>query len=109
MQDQDPAKIKMGKLEGTKDKTIQGTIVLAIDPDAGEVVFFKDIQMGDVSALKVYLAANRDLERSICLGELKQTSGSFRMSVPFGMDTTPYNTVVIQDKKSERDIAFAQL
>jgi hypothetical protein len=108
MQDQDPAKIKMGKLEGKGNRKLQGTVILAIDPDAGEVVFFKDL-VGNLPEATVYLTADGDMERSVCLGELKQTGMDFRLPVPFGMDTTPYNTVVVLDKKSEKNIAFAQL
>ncbi|MDY7014863.1 MAG: hypothetical protein SVX43_14915 [Cyanobacteriota bacterium] len=108
MQKQDPAKIKMGKLEGKGDTTLQGTVILAIDPEAGEVLFFKDV-VGELPESTVYLAAEGDRERSICLGELKKSSGNFRMPVPFGMDTTPYNTVLVLDKESEKDFAFARL
>ncbi|MBE9116741.1 hypothetical protein IQ249_12605 [Lusitaniella coriacea LEGE 07157] len=109
MSNQDPEKIKMGKLESQEEQRVRGTIVLGIDPDGGEAVHFKNLQIDDASESTVYLAADADLERSLCLGELKQSSGTFKMPVPFGTNTMPYNTVVIQDKSSEESIAVVYL
>lgn len=72
------------------------------------VVFFKNV-IGDIPESTVYLAADGNKERSVCLGDLKLNAGNHRMPVPFGMDTTPYNAVMVLDKKSEKEIAFVQL
>ncbi|MDY6781849.1 MAG: hypothetical protein SW833_04730 [Cyanobacteriota bacterium] len=108
MPNQDPGKIKMGNLEGKGDTTLQGTVILSVDPEGGEVVFFKNV-VGDLPESTVYLAADGNKEHSICLGELKLNAGNYRMPVPLGTNTSPYNTVLVLDKKSEKDIAFVQL
>lgn len=109
MGNQDPEKIKMGKLEGLEEPAVGGTIVLGIDPDGGEALHFRNLRMEGEPESTVYLAANEDLDRSLCLGDLTQHSGTFKMPIPMGTNTGPYNTVIIQDKSSEENLAVVRL
>lgn len=111
MPGQDPSKIKMGTIEEEeKDISMQGTVILGIDPDAGQVVFFRDISIeGEDATLTAYLATDGNLNKSLELGELKAMSGSFNLPVPFGTDTTPYNTVIIRNPKSKKKMAVIEL
>jgi len=111
MSGQDPSEIKMATVdEEQKGATFSGTVILAIDIEAGEVVFFKDFLIEDYKGeLTAYLATDGNITKSIDLGELKHKSGSFKMPIPLGTDTSPYNTLVLRDEKSKKKIVTIEL
>ncbi|MBD2579941.1 hypothetical protein [Oscillatoria sp. FACHB-1406] len=111
MPGQDPSKIKMGTIEEEeKDISMQGKVILGIDPDGGRVVFFRDIDIEtEDTKLTAYLATDGNLNKSLELGELKAMNGSFNLPVPDGIDTAPYNTVIIRNPKSKKKMAVVEL
>ena len=111
MSGQDPSEIKMATVdEEQKGATFSGTVILAIDVEGGEVVFFKDFLIEDYQGeLTAYLATDGNITKSIDLGELKHKSGSFKLPIPLGTDTSPYNTVVLRDEKSQKKIVTIEL
>jgi hypothetical protein len=56
-----------------------------------------------------YLATDGDITKSIDLGELDHKNPNFRLPIPLGTDTSPYNTVVLSDKKSKKKILTIDL
>lgn len=111
MSGQDPSEIKMATVdEEQKGATFSGTVILAIDVEGGEVVFFKDFLIEDYQGeLTAYLATDGNITKSIDLGKLKHKSGSFKMPIPLGTDTSPYNTVVLRDEKSKKKLVTIEL
>jgi hypothetical protein len=111
MSGQDPSEIKMATVdEEQKGATFSGTVILAIDIEAGEVVFFKDFLIEDYKGeLTAYLATDGNITKSIDLGEIKHKSGSFKLPIPLGTDTSPYNTLVLRDEKSKKKIVTIEL
>ena len=111
MSGQDPSEIKMATIdEEQKGATFSGTVILAIDIEAGEVVFFRDFLIEDYKGeLTAYLATDGNITKSIDLGELKHKSGSFKLPIPMGTDTSPYNTLVLRDEKSKKKIVTIEL
>jgi hypothetical protein len=111
MSGQDPSEIKMATVdEEQKGAKFSGTVILAIDTEAGEVVFFRDFLIEDYKGeLTAYLATDGNITKSIDLGELKHKSGSFKLPIPLGTDTSPYNTVVLRDEKSKKKIVTIEL
>jgi hypothetical protein len=59
--------------------------------------------------LTAYLATDGNITKGIDLGALKHKSGSFKLSIPLGTDTSPYNTVVLRDEKSKKKIVTIEL
>ncbi|MBW4621577.1 MAG: hypothetical protein KME17_19720 [Cyanosarcina radialis HA8281-LM2] len=107
---QDPDEIKMGTVDEEESGKVQGTVILGIDPEGGKVVFFEDFSIeGSPKDTVAYLAEDGNLNKSIELGELKEKSGSFRLPLPEGTDTIPYNTVVLRSKSSKKKIATIEL
>ncbi|MEG5032362.1 hypothetical protein [Microcoleus sp. AT3-D2] len=112
MSGQDPSEIKMATVdEEQKGATFSGTVILAIDDtEGGEVVFFRDFLIEDYKGeLTAYLATDGNITKSIDLGELKHNSSSFKLPIPLGTDTSPYNTVVLRDEKSKKKIVTIEL
>ncbi|AFZ07906.1 hypothetical protein Osc7112_3539 [Oscillatoria nigro-viridis PCC 7112] len=111
MSGQDPSEIKMATVdEEEKGATFSGTVILAIDVEGGEVLFFRDFLIEDYKGeLTAYLATDGNITKSIDLGELKHKSGSFKLPIPLGTDTSPYNTVVLRDEKSKKKIVTVEL
>ena len=111
MSGQDPSEIKMATVdEEQKGATFSGTVILAIDVEGGEVLFFRDFLIEDYQGeLTAYLATDGNITKSIDLGELKHKSGSFKLPIPLGTDTSPYNTVVLRDEKSQKKIVTIEL
>ena len=108
---QDPSEITMATVdEERKGATFSGTVILGIDPEGGAVVFFRDFLIEDYKGeLTAYLATDGNITKSIDLGELKHKSGSFKMPIPLGTDTSPYNTLVLRDEKSKKKIVTIEL
>ncbi|MEG4810261.1 hypothetical protein QUA82_20975 [Microcoleus sp. F8-D3] len=112
MSGQDPSEIKMATVdEEEKGATFSGTVILAIDVEgAGEVLFFRDFLIEDYKGeLTAYLATDGNITKSIDLGPLKHKSNSFKLPIPLGTDTSPYNTVVLRDEKSKKKIVTIDL
>jgi hypothetical protein len=112
MSGQDPSEIKMATVdEEQKGATFSGTVILAIDAEGGEVVFFRDFLIEDYQGeLTANLATDGNIAKSIDLGELKHNkSGSFKLPIPLGTDTSPYNTVVLRDQKNKKKIVTIEL
>ncbi|MEG3909381.1 hypothetical protein [Microcoleus sp. Pol12B5] len=111
MSGQDPSEIKMATVdEEEKGATFSGTVILAIDAEAGEVVFFRDFLIEDYKGeLTAYLATDGNITKSIDLGEVKHKSSSFKLPIPLGTDTSPYNTVVLRDEKSKKKVVTIKL
>ena len=112
MSGQDPSEIKMATVdEEQKGATFSGTVILAIDSEqGGEVVFFRDFLIEDYKGeLTAYLATDGNITKGIDLGALKHKSGSFKLPIPLGTDTSPYNTVVLRDEKSKKKIVTIKL
>ncbi|MBD1924089.1 hypothetical protein H6F77_23900 [Microcoleus sp. FACHB-831] len=113
MSGQDPSEIIMATVdEERKGATFSGTVILGIDPDAGEALFFRDFLIEDYKGeLTAYLATDGDITKSIDLGELDDHNKShiFSLPIPLGTDTSPYNTVVLSDKKSKKKILTINL
>ena len=111
MSGQDPSEIKMATVdEEEKGATFSGTVILAIDAEGGEVVFFRDFLIEDYKGeLTAYLATDGNITKGIDLGALKHKSGSFKLPIPLGTDTSPYNTVVLRDEKSKKKVVTIEL
>ena len=112
MSGQDPSEIKMATVhEEEKGATFSGTVILGIDVEgAGEVLFFRDFLIEDYKGeLTAYLATDGNITKSIDLGELKHKSSTFKLQIPLGTDTSPYNTVVLRDEKSKKKIVTIKL
>ena len=112
MSGQDPSEIKMATVdEEQKGATFSGTVILAIDAEeGGEVVFFRDFLIEDYKGeLTAYLGTDGNITKGIDLGPLKQKSDSFKLPIPLGTDTSPYNTVVLRDEKSKKKIVTIEL
>ncbi|PSB05705.1 hypothetical protein C7B69_25000 [filamentous cyanobacterium Phorm 46] len=111
MSGQDPSEIKMATVDQEqKGATFSGTVILAIDSEGGEVVFFRDFLIENYKGeLTAYLATDGNITKSIDLGELKHKSSSFKLPIPLGTDTSPYNTVVLRDEKSKKKIVTINL
>ena len=111
MSGQDPSEIKMATVdEEQKGAKFSGTVILAIDTEAGEVVFFRDFLIEDYQGeLTAYLATDGNIAKSIDLGELKHNTSTFKLPIPLGTDTSPYNTVVLRDEKSKKKIVTIEL
>jgi hypothetical protein len=112
MSGQDPSEIKMATVdEEQKGATFSGTVILAIDSEeGGEVVFFRDFLIEHYKGeLTAYLATDGNITKSIDLGALKHKSGSFKLPIPLGTDTSPYNTVVLRDEKSKKKVVTIEL
>jgi hypothetical protein len=111
MSGQDPSEIKMATVdEEQKGAKFSGTVILAIDSEGGEVVFFRDFLIEDYKGeFTAYLATDGNIAKSIDLGELKHKSGSFKLPIPLGTDTSPYNTVVLRDEKSKKKVVTIDL
>jgi hypothetical protein len=79
-------------------------------PRGGEVVFFRDFLIEDYKGeLTAYLATDGNITKGIDLGALKHKSGSFKLPIPLGTDTSPYNTVVLRDEKSKKKVVTIEL
>ncbi|MEG3959957.1 hypothetical protein [Microcoleus sp. herbarium2] len=112
MSGQDPSEIKMATVdEEQKGATFSGTVILAIDAEeGGEVVFFRDFLIEDYKGeLTAYLGTDGNITKGIDLGPLKHKSDSFKLPIPLGTDTSPYNTVVLRDEKSKKKIVTIEL
>ena len=111
MSGQDPSEITMATVhEERKGVTFSGTVILGLDPDAGEAVSFRDFLIEDYKGeLTANLATDGDITKSIDLGELDHKSPNFKLPIPLGTDTRPYNTVVLSDKKSKKKILTIDL
>ena len=111
MSGQDPSEILMATVdEERKGATFSGTVILGIHPEGGQVVLFSDFLIEDYKGeLTANLATDGDITKSIDLGELDHKSPSFRLPIPLGTDTSPYNTVVLSDKKSKKKILTINL
>ena len=96
--------------EERKGVNFSGTVILGIDPDAGEALSFRDFLIEDYKGeLTANLATDGNITKSIDLGELDHKSPSFKLPIPQGTDTSPYNTVVLSDKKSQKKILTIDL
>ena len=112
MSGQDPSEIKMATVdEEQKGATFSGTVILAIDVEgAGEVLFFRDFLIEDYKGeLTAYLGTDGNITKGIDLGPLKHKSDSFKLPIPLGTDTSPYNTVVLRDEKSKKKVVTIEL
>ena len=111
MSGQDPSEIIMATVdEERKGATFSGTVMLGIDPEGGEALSFRDFLFEDYKGeLTAYLATDGNITKSIDLGELDHKNPSFRLPIPLGTDTSPYNTVVLSDKKSKKKILTIDL
>jgi len=112
MSGQDPSEIKMATVdEEEKGATFSGTVILGIDVEgAGEVLFFRDFLIEDYKGeLTAYLATDGNITKGIDLGTLKHKSNSFKLPIPLGTDTSPYNTVVLRDEKSKKKVVTIKL
>jgi hypothetical protein len=111
MDGQDPADIKMGNVDEEESSVVaHGTVILGIDPEGGEAVLFRDLEVTNSKVkLIAYLAIDGNLNKSIELGELKGSMGTAKSTVPLGTDTSPYNTVVLRDEKSKKKVAVIEL
>ena len=111
MSGQDPSEIIMATVEEEqKGATFSGTVILGIHPDGGQVVSFRDFLIEDYKGeLTANLATDGDIKKSIDLGELDHKNPSFWLPIPLLTDTSPYNTVVLSDKKSKKKILTINL
>lgn len=111
MDGQDPADILMGNVDEEESSVVvHGTVILGIDPERGEAVLFKDFEIANSQVkLSAYLATDGNLNKSLELGELKEDRGTFKMPIPLGTDTSPYNTVVLRDVKTKKKVAVIEL
>ncbi|MEP0859374.1 hypothetical protein [Trichocoleus sp. DQ-U1] len=111
MSGQDPSEIIMATVdEERKGTTFSGQVILGIHPEGGQVVLFSDFLIEDYKGeLTAYLATDGDIKKSIDLGELDHKNPSFWLPIPPETDTSPYNTVVLSDKKSKKKILTINL
>ncbi|MGB3208107.1 MAG: hypothetical protein WBB28_24250 [Crinalium sp.] len=97
-------------MKNKKAQLKSGTVILGIDEDGGKVVSFRDFLIEDYKGeITANLATDGDITKSIDLGELDHKSPSFKLPIPLLTDTSPYNTVVLSDKKSHKKILTINL
>ncbi|MEO0756976.1 MAG: hypothetical protein AAFY78_08905 [Cyanobacteria bacterium J06648_16] len=88
----------MGAFSGTGPHQTTGNVGVAIMAGVGSNLAFQDFETSAVGErLMGYLTVNGNMEkRTIELGALPETVGSFNLEFPAGTDISYFNTVVIQ-------------
>lgn len=99
----------MAALKGIGNHVASGEVTITSDDDSGINLQFKDLQLEQVLDPRAYLTVDGDLNNSLPAGKLPQSEGTFSMMIAAGADISPYNTLIIRDRKSKTDIGIAQL
>lgn len=99
----------MSMFSGLEGHSTTGSLGIAVIAGIGGNITFQNFQT-DVNAsdLHAYLTINGDLsKRTIDLGLLPQTGGSFNISFPEGTDMSLFNVLVV--KAGDTPIGQAQI
>lgn len=88
----------MSMFSGLEGHTTTGTIGVAVIAGVGGNLAFQEFQTdSDAADLKAYLTINGNLsKRTIDLGSLPQTSGSFSIPFPDDTDISLFNVLIIK-------------
>ncbi|MEO0406957.1 MAG: hypothetical protein AAF289_06360 [Cyanobacteria bacterium P01_A01_bin.135] len=87
----------MSMFTGLSDRTTTGNLGIAVIAGVGGTITFQDFETTADSDLQACLTINGDLEkRTIDLGELPQTSGTFNINFPDGTDMSLFNTLIVK-------------
>ncbi len=88
----------MGAFSSLGSHKTTGSVGVAIMAGVGSNLAFQDFETDAIAPeLTGYLTINGNLEkRTIELGTLPQTSGTFNVAFPDGTDISYFNTVVVQ-------------
>ncbi|WP_156820185.1 hypothetical protein [Synechococcus sp. PCC 7336] len=88
----------MGALSGLDSHTVTGNVSVAVIAGVGASLAIKDLTTdAAASELQVLLTIDGDLsKRSLDLGTLSASSGTFQLSLPDSANISVYNTVVLR-------------
>lgn len=88
----------MSQFSGLEGHTTTGTIGVAVIAGVGGDFAFQNFQTdADASALSACLTINGNLsKRTVDLGALPETSGSFNVSFPDDTDISLFNVLVVK-------------
>ncbi|MEB3360065.1 MAG: hypothetical protein VKK04_25290 [Synechococcales bacterium] len=88
----------MSMFTGLEGHETTGNLGIAVIAGVGGTITFQNFQTdADSSDLQAYLTINGDLsKRTVDLGPLPQTSGSFNLSFPEGTDMSLFNVLVVR-------------
>ncbi len=88
----------MSMFSGLNSHATTGSLGIAVIAGVGGTITFQNFQTdADSPELNAYLTINGDLsKRTIDLGTLPQTSGTFNVSFPDGTDMSLFNVLVIK-------------
>jgi hypothetical protein len=86
---------------GLNDHTTTGSLGIAVIAGVGGTITFQNFATdSDSSDLHAYLTIRGDLsKRTVELGALPETSGTFNMSFPDGTDMSLFNILVVTNGK----------
>ncbi|MEL7083760.1 MAG: DM13 domain-containing protein [Cyanobacteria bacterium P01_A01_bin.3] len=88
----------MGALSGLNGHTTSGNVSVAFVAGVGASLAIKNLQT-DVGGAKLSVSLTQDGDmdrRTIDLGSLSGTEGSFDLELPDSADISVYNTVIVQ-------------
>ncbi|MEM0979297.1 MAG: hypothetical protein AAGH78_03385 [Cyanobacteria bacterium P01_H01_bin.58] len=99
----------MSTFSGLEGKTTTGSIGIAVIPGVGGDLAFQNFQTdADTSALTACLTINGNLtKRTVELGNLPETSGSFNVPFPADTDISLFNVLIV--KSGDTCIGKAQI
>jgi len=98
---------RVANLTGAVGHNASGTVALMRDTHASAVLTFTDLTVDRVPDGRVYLAKNGDYTHGVELGKLTQFSGTVAFSIPAGVRSEDYDSVVIWCKKFNVEIGHA--
>ena len=99
----------MSMFSGLNGHTTAGSLGIAVIAGVGGNIAFQNFQTdADSPEIQAYLTINGNLsKRTIDLGALPQTDGSFNISFPEGTDMSLFNVLVV--KAGDTSIGQAQI
>ena len=99
----------MGSFSSLGSHTATGSVTIASNDAIGIEAQFSDLHLEGAEDPRAYLVVEGDSTKSLPIGKLPKSEGTFNMLIAAGVDVSPYNALVIRCKKSKEDIGIAQL